>query len=122
MHECLRSHRSDLSESCRKEELALEELEAENVELRPGVMRVCKQERLTFCRGVVPGGARMFRCAQARGHAVHSAVRAAAIATNAAVTRSTSALHSASGAAAAIETSAAAIRSPPAPPLLRSSG
>lgn len=35
--------------------------EAENVELRPGVMRACKDERHMFCKGVIPGGARMFR-------------------------------------------------------------
>lgn len=35
--------------------------EAENVELKPGVMRACKDERSMFCKGVVPGGARMFR-------------------------------------------------------------
>lgn len=61
VHECLRSHRTQLSDSCRKEELLLEEMEAENVELRPGIMRVCKDERLMFCKGVQPGGARMFR-------------------------------------------------------------
>lgn len=62
VHECLRAHRTQLSDSCRKEELLLEEMEAENVELRPGIMRVCKDERLMFCKGVQPGGARMFRC------------------------------------------------------------
>lgn len=35
----------------------------ENVELRPGILRACKDERAMFCKGVVPGGARMFRCA-----------------------------------------------------------
>jgi len=62
IHECLRNHRKELSEACRKEELVLEEMEAENIELRPGILRACKDERPMFCKGVVPGGARMFRC------------------------------------------------------------
>lgn len=45
MHECLRSHRQELSAACRQEELLLEEEEAENVELRPGVLRVRRVER-----------------------------------------------------------------------------
>ncbi|KAL6765630.1 hypothetical protein V8C86DRAFT_2455912 [Haematococcus lacustris] len=62
VHQCLRAHRNQLSEDCRKEELLLEELEAESVELQPGLMKVCKDERSMFCQSVVPGGARMFRC------------------------------------------------------------
>jgi hypothetical protein len=42
VHECLRSKRDKLSEDCRKEELLLEEEEAENVELRPGIIKVWK--------------------------------------------------------------------------------
>ncbi|KAJ9517943.1 hypothetical protein QJQ45_004245 [Haematococcus lacustris] len=62
VHQCLRAHHNQLSEDCRKEELLLEELEAESVELQPGLMKVCKDERSMFCQSVVPGGARMFRC------------------------------------------------------------
>ncbi|KAG2498297.1 hypothetical protein HYH03_003558 [Edaphochlamys debaryana] len=62
MHECLRSHRAQLSDSCRREELLLEEQEAENVELRPGLLRVCRSERRAFCSMVSPGQARVFRC------------------------------------------------------------
>jgi len=62
VHECLRGKRDQLSDSCRKEELFLEELEAENVELRPGILRLCKDERSMFCKDVVPGSARVFRC------------------------------------------------------------
>ena len=40
VHECLRSHRDELGDTCRKEELLLEEQEAETVELRPGIMKV----------------------------------------------------------------------------------
>ncbi len=62
MHDCLRSHRDKLSEACRKEELLLEEQEAESVELRPGLLRVCRAERRAFCGAVQPGQARVFRC------------------------------------------------------------
>ncbi len=61
VHECLRAKRSQLSESCRREELRLEEAEAEDIELRPGIMRVCRQERQLFCKEVIAGQARMFR-------------------------------------------------------------
>ena len=40
VHDCLRSKRQQLSDNCRKEELLLEEQEAENIELRPGIMKV----------------------------------------------------------------------------------
>lgn len=62
MHNCLREHRSQLSEACRREELLLEELEAENVELRPSLLRTCRAERRNFCGSVAPGQARVFRC------------------------------------------------------------
>lgn len=62
MHECLRAHRTNLSDPCRREELLLEEQEAENVELRPGLLRVCRAERRVFCGAVAPGQARVFRC------------------------------------------------------------
>ncbi|GFR46876.1 hypothetical protein Agub_g8517 [Astrephomene gubernaculifera] len=62
MHECLRAHRTELSDSCRREELLLEEQEAENVELRPGLLRTCRNERRAFCSAVSPGQARVFRC------------------------------------------------------------
>ncbi|MEW5311455.1 MAG: hypothetical protein WDW38_003169 [Sanguina aurantia] len=62
MHECLRSNRKRLSEPCRKEELLLEEQEAESVELRLGLMKSCVDERAMFCKGVATGQARVFRC------------------------------------------------------------
>lgn len=62
MHECLRSNRKRLSEACRKEELLLEEQEAESVELRLGLMKSCVDERSMFCKGVATGQARVFRC------------------------------------------------------------
>lgn len=33
------------------------------MELRPGVMKACKDERAMFCKDVVPGSARVFRWA-----------------------------------------------------------
>jgi len=62
VHDCLRRNRAKLSETCRKEELILEEQEAENVELRPGILKSCKDERTMFCKNVAPGQARVFRC------------------------------------------------------------
>ena len=61
VHECLRAHRDRLSDVCRREELLLEEQEAETVELRPGIVRVCREERAVFCKEVSPGSARLFR-------------------------------------------------------------
>lgn len=62
VHECLRKNRKALTEQCRKEELLLEQQEAENVELRPGLLKACVDERQMFCKDVQPGQARVFRC------------------------------------------------------------
>lgn len=62
MHDCLRRHRGQLSDSCRKEELLLEETEADSVELRPSLLKACAEERSAFCKSVAPGQARVFRC------------------------------------------------------------
>ncbi len=64
VHDCLRSHREDLSEACASEELKLEEVEADDVRLRPGFARDCGEEMAVYCRGVAPGKGRMFRCLQ----------------------------------------------------------
>lgn len=40
VHACLRTHRAELSSSCRKEELKLEIQETANLELRPTLKRV----------------------------------------------------------------------------------
>ncbi len=61
VHECLRANRESISEGCRKEELILEEQEADNIELRTGIMKICRDERNMFCKGVAPGQARVFR-------------------------------------------------------------
>ena len=62
VHQCLRSHRAELEEGCRREELVLEEQEQEVVEGRSGVVKSCKEEREIFCSTVTAGGARVFRC------------------------------------------------------------
>ncbi len=33
------------------------------MELRPGLLKACRDERAMFCKDVVPGQARVFRCA-----------------------------------------------------------
>jgi len=62
VHKCLREHRKQLSENCRKEELLLEEKESSNIELNVGLLKACKDERKLFCKDVQPGQARVFRC------------------------------------------------------------
>ncbi|KAG1656262.1 hypothetical protein FOA52_011910 [Chlamydomonas sp. UWO 241] len=62
VHKCLRDNRKKLSETCRKEELRLEEIEANNVELSVGVLKSCKSERRMYCKAVSTGSARVFRC------------------------------------------------------------
>lgn len=36
-------------------------LQAETMELRPGLLKACKDEKAMFCKDVVPGSARLFR-------------------------------------------------------------
>ncbi|KAI8465216.1 MAG: hypothetical protein J3K34DRAFT_379960 [Monoraphidium minutum] len=62
VHQCLRKHRGELSEGCRREELRLEAREAESIELRPTLLKACASERGLFCRDVQAGNARVFRC------------------------------------------------------------
>eukprot|EP00798_Chlamydomonas_sp_ICE-L_P015210 gene15210-21287_t len=62
IHTCLREKRKELSEPCRKEELALEEKESESVELNVNLLQACKAERSLYCKAVAPGSARVFRC------------------------------------------------------------
>jgi Golgi apparatus protein 1 len=64
VHDCLREHREQLSAACAAEELKMEELEADDVRLRPGFARDCGEEMAVYCRGVAPGKGRMFRCLQ----------------------------------------------------------
>ncbi len=62
VHACLRENRRQLSDGCRREEMILEQQEAEHIELRPNLLRACTEERAAFCAGVQPGSARVFRC------------------------------------------------------------
>jgi Golgi apparatus protein 1 len=62
VHACLREHRRELSDACRREEMILEQQEAEHIELRPNLLKACADERQAFCSGVAPGSARVFRC------------------------------------------------------------
>ncbi|KAG1660746.1 hypothetical protein FOA52_010620 [Chlamydomonas sp. UWO 241] len=62
VHKCLRDNRKKLSEMCRKEELRLEETEADSIELNVGLLKACRSERRLFCKAVSTGSARVFRC------------------------------------------------------------
>ncbi|KAG2452551.1 hypothetical protein HYH02_002788 [Chlamydomonas schloesseri] len=62
VHKCLRDNRKKLSDTCRKEELLLEEKEADSIELNVSLLKACKAERQLFCGAVQPGQARVFRC------------------------------------------------------------
>lgn len=64
VHDCLRAKRDVLSAACAAEELKLEEVEAEDVRLRPGFTRDCSEEMAVYCKDVAPGKGRMFRCLQ----------------------------------------------------------
>ncbi|GFR44890.1 hypothetical protein Agub_g6234 [Astrephomene gubernaculifera] len=62
VHKCLRDNRKKLSDSCRREELLLEEKEANSIELNVSLLKACKAERQLYCSAVQPGQARVFRC------------------------------------------------------------
>ncbi|GLI58992.1 hypothetical protein VaNZ11_000814 [Volvox africanus] len=62
VHKCLRDNRKKLTEACRREELLLEEKEANSIELNMSLLKACKAERQLFCSAVQPGQARVFRC------------------------------------------------------------
>ena len=55
--ECLREHREDLSDACRKEELHLNIIQARDVRLRPKLRKICAHEMAAHCKDV-PRGAR----------------------------------------------------------------
>ena len=70
VHDCLRAHRSALSEECALEEGKLEVLQAESVELQPGLARDCAAERRQHCGDVQPGQSRVANCLIANGRLV----------------------------------------------------
>lgn len=71
VHACLRDHRKVISEGCKREEMLLEQQEAEHIELRPNLLKACADERQSFCKSVQPGSGRVFRC----GHPQHGLIR-----------------------------------------------
>ncbi|KAK9838535.1 hypothetical protein WJX81_005974 [Elliptochloris bilobata] len=64
VHQCLRDSFSKLTESCRKEELKLNIIQARDVRLRPKLNKACSEEIAVFCKGVPPGKGRVFKCLQ----------------------------------------------------------
>lgn len=62
VHACLQSHVDDLSKTCRRTEFSLVQLEMEEVELNPAVLRACNSLLLTDCRGVEDSHGAKFRC------------------------------------------------------------
>ena len=62
VHQCLRDNLEKLSDSCRKEELALRSTQSSNVELMPNLAQACAPERAKHCADVRPGKARVFMC------------------------------------------------------------
>jgi Golgi apparatus protein 1 len=59
--DCLRHNRDRLTNECRREQLLLEQQEAENIMLRPGLLKACANERSVFCDKVKGGNGRVFR-------------------------------------------------------------
>jgi len=64
MHECLRTHRSQLKPECAAEELKLNIIQAADIRLRPGVYKECSEEIAVYCKKVQPGKGRLYRCLQ----------------------------------------------------------
>jgi len=62
VHQCLRQNREQLTADCRREEMLLEQQEAEHISLRPGLLNACSNERTVFCDKVKGGNGRVFRC------------------------------------------------------------
>lgn len=62
--QCLRDHRQQLTDACRKEELKLSIIQSRDIRLRPKMHKQCSQEMAVFCKDIKPGKARMFKCLQ----------------------------------------------------------
>eukprot|EP00271_Cylindrocystis_brebissonii_P019065 TRINITY_DN562_c0_g3_i1.p1 TRINITY_DN562_c0_g3~~TRINITY_DN562_c0_g3_i1.p1 ORF type:complete len:1830 (+),score=464.44 TRINITY_DN562_c0_g3_i1:323-5812(+) len=63
---CLRSHRDELAEACKEEEMRFSIMEASDIRLTPTLMNACGQELARFCKAVPPTEGRAFKCLQAR--------------------------------------------------------
>eukprot|EP00951_Prasinocladus_malaysianus_P016396 scaffold127716_cov50-Prasinocladus_malaysianus.AAC.1 len=64
VHTCLRRNRANLSPACKDEERKLNIIQAENIELRPRLKKLCKEERSVYCKDVAAGKGRVVRCLQ----------------------------------------------------------
>jgi Golgi apparatus protein 1 len=64
VHQCLRDNRQQLSAACKDEERKLNIIQSENIELRPRLKAMCKEERSVYCQSVAPGKGRVVRCLQ----------------------------------------------------------
>lgn len=50
VHQCLRFHRSYISEACKNEEMKLAAVEYRDVRLRPKLNKICSEERAVYCK------------------------------------------------------------------------
>jgi len=64
VHLCLRKHLDQLSASCKDKELLQGSLEAEDIAMKPLLMKSCTIAIREFCLGVVPGRGRVIQCLQ----------------------------------------------------------
>eukprot|EP00873_Tetraselmis_striata_P011681 jgi/Tetstr1/431945/TSEL_002252.t1 len=64
VHSCLRQNREQLSPKCKEEEEKLNIIQSTNIEFRPRLKKLCREERSVFCKGVKPGRGRVIRCLQ----------------------------------------------------------
>eukprot|EP00958_Prasinococcus_capsulatus_P008020 scaffold751_cov395-Prasinococcus_capsulatus_cf.AAC.27 len=64
VHRCLRDHSTDISEECKKEELALNIVQSSDVRLNPMLSRACQDEVKAYCKDIAPGAQRTFKCLQ----------------------------------------------------------
>eukprot|EP00242_Pyramimonas_sp_CCMP2087_P000757 CAMPEP_0198232122 /NCGR_PEP_ID=MMETSP1445-20131203/115560_1 /TAXON_ID=36898 /ORGANISM="Pyramimonas sp., Strain CCMP2087" /LENGTH=884 /DNA_ID=CAMNT_0043912773 /DNA_START=630 /DNA_END=3284 /DNA_ORIENTATION=- len=63
VHDCLSSHKEELSPKCKELEEKFNQIQASDVRLRPG-FKACSEEMAVYCKTIKPGKGRMFRCLQ----------------------------------------------------------
>jgi len=64
VHECLRKVPQEVSPECQAAEARLEAQEAEDIRLKPMIMKVCSDAISTHCPNVHPGDSRVITCLQ----------------------------------------------------------
>jgi len=64
VHSCLRQNRASLSPKCAEEEEKLNIIQSTNIEFRPRLKKLCREERAEYCKDVKPGRGRVIRCLQ----------------------------------------------------------